>query len=337
MIHQICAVKVLVQLFELDDLPVRASAVKLFYYLTQDGDHPTFTEHVHKKCLNTLVEIIKTSSNEDEKSAAVGIISRLPHNTDMSQNLLDSGALEVIIHCLKFRNVNKNEIVENAADALCRFTAPSDLQSQRKVAESGLIPVLVDLLSSGTPLTKRNVAISLKQFSESSFTLIIPVKRSHFFLSCCLASPEEMCPVHMGICSVESSFCLLEANAVRPLVVVLGEADADVCEATLDAILTLIDGLNLQNGCKVLEEAGAIPPIIKMLNSSCTNLQEKTLGALQRIFRLVEFKMKYGKSAEMSLVDITQRGSSNAKSLAAKILAQLNVLNEQSSFFDGNV
>lgn len=124
---------------------------------------------------------------------------------------------------------------------------------------------------------------------------------------------------------------------MRPLVAVLGEDDANVCEASLDALLTLINGLNLQNGCKVLEEAGALPAIIKMLNSPCSNLQEKTLGALQRIFRLVEFKNRYGKSAQMSLVDITQRGSGNAKSLAAKILAQLNVLNEQSSFFDGNV
>ncbi|KAL8534612.1 hypothetical protein ACS0TY_010578 [Phlomoides rotata] len=335
-LRQICAVKILVQLCELDDdLPVRASAVKLLYYLTEDGDHPTFTAHLNKKCLSTLVKIIKNCGNEDEKSAAMGIISRLPHNSDMSQNLLESGALEVINDCLKLRN--EKVVIENAVDALCRFTAPSNIPCQKKVAEAGMIPVLVDLLASGTPLTKRNAAISLKQLSESSSYLIIPMRRSRL-LNCCFASSENECLVHMGMCSIESSFCLLEANAVRPLVVVLGEeGDADVCEASLDAVLTLIDGVYLQKGCKVLEEAGAIPPIIKMLNSSSTTLQEKTLGALQRIFRLVEFKAKYGKSAQISLVDITQRGSSNAKSLAAKILAQLNVLNEQSSFFDGNV
>ena len=122
---------------------------------------------------------------------------------------------------------------------------------------------------------------------------------------------------------------------MRPLVMILGEQDSPACEASLDAILTLIEGVQLQNGCKVLEDAGAVVLIIKLLNSSCSSLQEKTLGALQRIFRLVDFKTKYGKSAQMSLVDITQRGSSSTKSLAAKILAQLNVLNEQSSFFDG--
>ncbi|KAI3471244.1 hypothetical protein Pfo_027907 [Paulownia fortunei] len=338
-LRQICAVKVLVQLCELDDLVVRANAVKLFYYLTEDGDHATFMEHVNKKCITTLVNIIKTSNNEEEAAAAMGIISRLPHNFQMSQHLLESGALEVIFDCLTLRNIHashEKEVVQNAAKALCRFTVPSNLEWQKRVAEAGMIPVLVKLLANGTPFTKQYVAVSLKQFSESSSNLSLPVKRSRV-LGCCFGSTENVCPAHVGICSIESSFCLLEAKAVRPLVVVLGEPDAKACEASLDAILTLIDGVKLQNGCKVLEEAGAVLPIIKMLNSSCTNLQEKTLGALQRIFRLVEFKMKYGKSAQMSLVDITQRGSSNAKSLAAKILAQLNVLNEQSSFFDGNV
>ncbi|KAG6429446.1 hypothetical protein SASPL_107497 [Salvia splendens] len=335
-LRQISAVKILVQLCELDDLAVRANAVKLLYYLTEDGYHPTFEEHVNRRCITTLVKIINTSDCKDEKAATMGVISRLPHNPQMSQDLSECGALEVIFDCLRnVRAAHEKEVVENAAEALCRFTVPSNLEWQKRVAEAGIVPVLVKLLASGAPPTKRNAAISLKQLSESSSSLTTPVK-TNGFLSCCFApSGEGICPVHTGICSTETSFCLLEAGAVRPLVMVLGEQDAPACEASLDAILTLIEGVQLQNGCKVLEDAGAVVLIIKLLNSSCSSLQEKTLGALQRIFRLVDFKTKYGKSAQMSLVDITQRGSSSTKSLAAKILAQLNVLNEQSSFFDG--
>ncbi|KAG6752644.1 hypothetical protein POTOM_042669 [Populus tomentosa] len=123
------------------------------------------------------------------------------------------------------------------------------------------------------------------------------------------------------------------ANALEPLVRMLGEADLGVCEASLDALLTLIDGQKLQSGSKVLAEANAIVQIIKLLSSPSARVQEKTLGALERIFLLFEFKHKYGNSAKMSLVDITQRGSSSMKSQAAKLLAQLNVLNEQSSYF----
>ncbi|PIN21407.1 Chaperone-dependent E3 ubiquitin protein ligase (contains TPR repeats) [Handroanthus impetiginosus] len=338
-LRQISAVKVLIQLCELDELVVRANAVKLFYYLTEDGDHATFSEHVNKKCITCLLKIIKTSDNEDETAAAFGIISHLPQNPQISENLLECGTLEVIFDCLTSRNVHssqENTIVESASKALCRFTLPSHIEIQKRVAEAGMIPILVKLLESGSPLTKRNAAISLKQFSESSRELSVPVRRSHI-LGCCMRSPEPKCPVHSGICTIESSFCLLEAKAVRPLVVVLEEPDDEACKASLDAILTLIDGLQLQSGCKILEEAGAVPPIIKFLNSSCVDLQEKALRALQRIFRMIEYKTKHGKSAQTLLVDITQRGSRDTKSLAAKILAQLNVLNEQSSFFSGAV
>lgn len=334
-LRQISAVKVLVQLCELDDHVVRASAVKLFHYLTEDGDHSTFSEHVNTKCIETLVRIVRTSHDEDEIVAAMGIISNLPRDFQMSQQLLDLGALEIIFDCLTCRNthaLHKKEVIENAARALSRFTVSTNPDWQKKVAGGGTIPVLVSLLSSGTSLTKQHVAVSLKQFSESSSNLSKPVKNTGTF-SCCFRPPESSCPIHHGICTVESSFCLLEANAVKPLVMVLGEPGSGPREASLDAILTLIDGEKLQNGIKVVEEANGLLPIIKLLNSSSTGLQEKSLDVLQRIFRIVEFKQKYGNSAKMSLVDITQRGTSNAKSLAAKILSQLNVLHEQSSFF----
>lgn len=73
--------------------------------------------------------------------------------------------------------------------------------------------------------------------------------------------------------------------------------------------------------------------VIKLLNLLCTRLQEKSLEVLQGIFRIIEFKQRYGNSVQMSLVDITQRGTSNARSLSSKIISRLNVPHEQSSFF----
>ncbi|KAL7214049.1 hypothetical protein ACSBR1_026467 [Camellia fascicularis] len=298
-LRQISATRVLVQLCELDDCAVRANAVKLFCCLTQDGDDKTFLEH-------------------------------------MNEWLLDANALQVIFTCLVNGDTDtssyRREVVENAAKALCRFTLPTNQEWQRKVAEAGFIPVLVQLLVSGTVFTKQNVAISLKQFSESSSSLSRQAKKQVVFFGCCFASPEIVCPVHGGICTLESSFCLLEADAVKPLVRVLEEQNS-ACEASLDALLTLIEGEQLQRGSKVLVEANAIVPMIKLLSSLTLTLQEKALKALERMFRLVELKQKYGGSAELPLVDITQRGTSSMKSLAAKTLAHLNVLHDQSSFF----
>ncbi|KAF8379970.1 hypothetical protein HHK36_027436 [Tetracentron sinense] len=334
-LRQCSAVQVLVHLCELDNLTIRANAVKLFCCLTEDRDDGTLSEHVGQRCIGTLLRIIQTSNDEEEIVAAMGIISNLPKDHQITQWLLDSGALPIVFKFLPDGIHNgsyKNQLIENAVGAISHFSVSKNGEGQRRAAEAGIIPVLVQLLGSGSALTKRHAAISLTQFSESSIMLSRPIeKRGRFW---CFSAPVETgCPVHQGICTVESSFCLVEADAVGPLVRVLGEPDLGASDASLDALLTLIEGERLQSGSKVLAEENAIAPIIKLLNSPCVRLQEKALNALERIFRLAEFKQKYGSSAQMPLVDITQRGNSSMKSLAARILAHLNVLHEQSSYF----
>ncbi|XVF22323.1 hypothetical protein REPUB_Repub12eG0163200 [Reevesia pubescens] len=332
---QCSAIQVLIQLCERDIENVRPNAVKLFCCLVNDGDEATILEHVHQKCLETLLRIILSSNDEEEVASAVGIISNLPENAQITQWLVDAGAIPIIFHFLhnvRDNDSNRSELVENAVGAICRFTAPINLEWQKRAAEAGVIPMLVYLLDSGTTLTKNHAATTLSRFSMSSLELSRPIpKRKGFW--CLSAPPETGCPVHGGICSVKSSFCLVEADAVRPLVRVLEESDPGACEASLDALLTLIEGERLQNGSKVLAQANAITPMIKFLSSPSLSLQGKALRALERIFRLPEFKQKYGQAAQMPLVDLTQRGNSSMKSLSARILAHLNVLHDQSSYF----
>ncbi|XP_011038740.1 PREDICTED: U-box domain-containing protein 44-like isoform X2 [Populus euphratica] len=330
------AMQVLVQLCEHDDNPnVRVNAVKLLYCLVEDGDEGTILEHVGQKCLETLLRIIQSSNLEEEIASAMGIISNLPEKPQITQWLLDAGALPVISRILpdsKQNDPHKNDLVENAAGAMCRFTVPTNPEWQKKAAEAGIIPVLVQLLDFGTTMTKKCAAISLARFSESSLELSRSIpKRKGFW--CFSVPPETGCLIHGGICAVESSFCLVEAGAVEPLVRVLRDPDPATCEASLDALLTLIEGVKLQNGGKVLAQANAIQPIVGFLSSSSPILQEKALNTLERIFRLPELKQKYGPSAQMPLVDLTQRGNSSMKSLSARILAHLNVLHDQSSYF----
>ncbi|XP_059458550.1 U-box domain-containing protein 43-like isoform X2 [Corylus avellana] len=242
-LKQCSAVQVLVQLCEHDNVDVRAHAVKLFSCLAEGGDEATILEHVGQKCIETLLGIIKSSDDEEEIASAMGIISNLPETSEITQWLLDAGALPVIfsyIHNGKRKDPHKNQLIENAVGVLCRFAAPNNLEWQKSAAGTGIIPLLVELLEFGTTLTKKRAAISLCRFSESSLGLSRSVPK-HKGLWCFSAQPETVCPVHGGICSTESSFCLLEADAVRPLVRILGEPDPGVCEASLDALLTLIE------------------------------------------------------------------------------------------------
>ncbi|KAK1561120.1 hypothetical protein Q3G72_034712 [Acer saccharum] len=332
---QCSAIQVLVQLCEHDDQNVRPNAVKLFCCLVDDGDEAIILEHVGQKCLETLVKIIQTSDNEEEKASAMGIISNLPEVPRITQWLLDARALPTVLEILKNSrrsDPNGRELVENAAGAIRRFTNPTNLEWQKRAAEAGVIPMLVKLLRYGTTPTKEYAAMSLARFSENSIGLSRPIPKRKG-LWCFSPPPDDVCNVHGGLCTVESSFCLLEAEAVGPLVRVLEEPDPGASEASLDALLTLIEAERLQSGSKVLEAENAIDPIIKFLSSPSPRLQEKALHALERIFRLPEYKQKYGQSAQMRLVDITQRGNSSMKSLSARILAHLNVLHDQSSYF----
>lgn len=329
---QCSAVQVLVQFCEHGNSNVRSDAIKLFCCLIENGDEAMIQEHVDQKFIEILLRIIKTSEDEEEIASAMGIISNLPKSPQISEWLFAAEGLPVISRFLaevKHKSSGKLQLLENAVGALCHFTVSINQQTQ-KIA--GLVPKLVRLLDLGTSLTKKQAAICLAQLSENSQTLSRPIPKRQG-LWCFSPSQVELCPVHRGICTLEPSFCLIEAGAVGPLVRVLGDPDPGACEASLDALLTLIKDEKLQSGAKVLDEENAIPSMIKLLDSPSPRLQQKVLNSLERIFRLVEYKRRYGSSAQMPLVELTQRGTSNIKSLAAKVLAKLNLLHDQSSYF----
>lgn len=333
---QISAVQVLLQCCERDNVDVRANAIKLLCCLAEDCNETNITEHVSQKSIETLFSIIKTSTDEEELASALGIISNLPESSQITEWLLGSDGLFIISsHLSNIRQggPHKNQLIENAVAAIYRFMAPINQQSQKKAAECGIIPVLVQLVDQGTSLAKTRAAMCLAQFSKSSPQLTRRIPRRQG-LWCFSAQPESMCPVHQGICSVESSFCLVEADAVAGLVRLLSDPDAGVCEASLDALLTLIEGERLQTGSKMLDEKRAIPCIIRLLSVPSPQLQEKVLNYLERMFRVEELKQKYGASSQMLLVELTQqRGNINLRSSAARLLGQLNVLQDQSSYF----
>ena len=301
-----------------------------------EGEDSLLAADAGQKFLEALLLVIETSNDEEEVAAAMGIISKLPVGYDkFTRWLLDAEALTSIVRFLtdvRLHGLSKNPIVENAVGALCLFTVSTNQASQKRAAEAGVIPLLVQILGTGTALTRKHAAICLAQFSDSSLDLSRPIEKPKLFF-CCSSPPELGCPVHLGICSVETSFCLLEADAVKPLVKLLGEEDSSVCKAALKALSTLLEGDMLQRGSRVISASKGIGAVIQLLSSQEIELQEKALRVLERIFQLEEHKKAYGASAQMPLVDIAQRGSGTIRALAARVLAHLDVLHDQSSYF----
>ncbi|KAH9316920.1 hypothetical protein KI387_018689, partial [Taxus chinensis] len=226
-------IQILLPFCESSNLEMRTYAVKLLFSLSQDGDGSTLAEHLGQKYTEILVKLLSTSPNEEEKAAAVGVLGNLPlDGKQITEWLVEAGALPLIISILSSgslrttSNAVKNQLVENAAGALCRFTIPTDTDLQLKTAGTGVISILVKLLGSGTPLTKRRAAISLTHFSENSGRLSRLIHRRQKFTFLCFSPPpDQPCRVHGGVCSVKTSFCLVESEAIIPLVQTLEEQE----------------------------------------------------------------------------------------------------------------
>ena len=82
--------------------------------------------------------------------------------------LLDVEARASIVRFLsdvRLNGLSKNLVAENAVGALCLFTVSTNQESQKRAAEAGVIPLLVQLLGSGTALkkNKKHAAICLSK------------------------------------------------------------------------------------------------------------------------------------------------------------------------------
>lgn len=328
----------------LDD--VRIHALKLLKCLSSEGAGKDLADHLGPTYIKALVKLLVDSSGDEEKMAAVGIISNLPTcSTHMTDILLQADALPAIVKLLlptrgakSGTRAVRNALQESAAGALLRFTSPENTNYvliQQKTAELDAILHLVQLLQTGTPLAKCRAATALGHFSMSSERLASrdTVPQS-CFMWCSRSTAAAGCTVHGGPCSVKTTFCLVMANAVGPLVQALEEQEDGADDAALTALSTLLaNDSTLENGVKVIAQAQGIRLIVRLLTVGSVGAKEKAVWMLEKIFRIEEYKVEFGSAAQMPLIDLTQKGSIATRPLAAKILAHLNILHNQSTYF----
>lgn len=339
------AIQLLLPFCEAPADEVRIHALKLLKCLSSEGAGKDLADHLGPAYIKALVKLLVDSSGDEERMAAVGIISNLPiSNTHMTDMLLQADALPAIVSLLlpsrgpkSGTRAVRNALAEGAAGALLRFTAPENSNVtvfQQKTADLDAIPRLVQLLQTGTPLAKCRAATALGHFSMSSERLASKdrVPQSCFFW--CKPSPVVGCSIHGGSCSVKTTFCLVMANAVGPLVQALEEQEDGADYAALTALSTLLfDDSILENGVKVIAQAQGIRLIVRLLTVGSVGAKEKAVVMLEKIFRIEEYKVEFGSTAQMPLIDLTQKGSMATRPTAAKILAHLNILHNQSTYF----
>ncbi|KAG8480769.1 hypothetical protein CXB51_025428 [Gossypium anomalum] len=285
------------------NMKIRSGALDLLYTLSQHLPEE-LTEQLGESHLNTIVNIILSSPLETHKAAAVGILSNIP----ISNKKATEKVLRAYLFDSRFLQI-KTTVSRSTkrGDPIARQTA------------------LLWIISSKMPSRSRTCAA----ITELGITSEIE-KKSWF---CVPPSATAFCDVHDGYCIVNNTFCLVKAGAIPPLIQILEGKEREADEAVLNALATLLQDEIWENGSDYIAKNAGVEAIIKIMETASVKAQEKALWILERVFGVEELRLKYGESAQVVLIDLAQKGDPRLKSTTAKLLAQLELLQFQSTYF----
>lgn len=312
--------------------------------------------------VSTLVVILTGSLDIEERSIAAGIISQLPKDDIIIDEILrKSEALKAIREVIcsteeeheRIRasaNVDTS-LLENALAALLRFTEPTKPELQQQVGKLELYPSLVRVLSRGSSLAKERTAIALTHLSQStsmsmsnaaimakeaknSMPLLHVMNLFPNMRWCCSTSSENgsQCPVHGAACSPRHTFCLVKADAVIPLVRTLSETESGVAEAALVALETLLtDHSTLSHATAAIVDSQGVVAILQVLEKGSIAAKTKALDLFQKIIKHTQITEPLFQRFERILIQFLREDALKKK--AALVLRQMNIFPEQSSYF----
>ncbi|KAK6143209.1 hypothetical protein DH2020_023557 [Rehmannia glutinosa] len=328
------AIQLLLPFLTESDTQIRTGALKLVYTLSKDIQGE-LTEQIDYPNVHIISNIVSLATSECEKAAALGILCNFPLSDKKITDILKKANLvTLMVSTMILIPENPTPttmwLAESIAGVLLRFTISTDKNLQHYSAEHGVIPVLVKLLSSSFQTAKCKAAMCLAQLSRNTLHLSKSRKLKWF---CVPPSIDAFCEVHDGYCSVKSTFCLVKAGAIAPLVQILQGKERGADEAVLGCISTLLEDDIWESGCKFLVKTSGVDAIIKVLGYGNFKCQERAVWILERVFRVEANREKYGQSAQVVLIDLAQNGDPLLAPAVAKLLAQLQLLQDQSSYF----
>lgn len=320
-------VYVVLPLLDDPDSEVRDIAINLLFLFSQQEPQGVVEYLLKPKRLEALLGFLENEKNSDVQMAAAGLLANLPKaEVALTKKLIELDGLSAIINLLKSGTV---EAKEHALSALFRFTDHEDVGSQRIVVEQGAYPLLVNFLRVDSSVAaKANAAALLCNLSKNSPKLTVEPRRSGCW--CFRTSRVPLCPAHGGICSVNTSFCLLEAKALPHLVKLLhGEVEATAYEA-IQTLSTLVQERCPQKGANVLHEAEAITPVLEILTWGTDSLKDEALKLLEKVFMSKEMVDHYGSKARYLLVGLTGRNVHDDGRPGRKVAKVLSLLERYS-------
>lgn len=308
------------------DSEIREIAINLLFLFSQHEPEGVVEYLLRPRRLEALVGFLENEDKDDVKMAAAGLLANLPKSErSLTTKLIELDGLQALINILRNGTM---EAKENALSAMFRFTDPTNLESQHILVEAGAYPLVVNFLRANSVTAKARAAALIGNLSMSSQRLTVVSKST--FCWCFRPSGIPSCSAHGGFCSVNSTFCLLEANALPHLVELLhGEVHETAYEA-IQTLSTLVHEGFPQRGANVLHKADAINPILDILSWGADSLKEVALGLLEKVFVSKEMAENYGSKARFLLVGLTGRNIQADGRLVRKAARVLSLIDRYS-------
>uniref|UniRef100_A0A5B7BY18 RING-type E3 ubiquitin transferase n=1 Tax=Davidia involucrata TaxID=16924 RepID=A0A5B7BY18_DAVIN len=306
---------------------IREVAINLLFLFSQHEPQGVVEYLLKPRRLEALVGFLENDNKKDVQMAAAGLLANLPKSEELlTEKLIELDGPNAIISILRYGTM---EAKENALSALFRFTDPTNFESQQIVVQLGAYPLLVNFLKTGSVTAKVNAAALIGNLSTSSPKLT-DVSRN---VGCWCFRPahDPVCSAHGGICSVTTSFCMLEANALPELVKLLEEEVNEIAEEAIKTLSTLVwEDSSPHRGATVLHDADAIKPILRVLSWGTESLKEEALALLEKIFKSKEMVDCYGSTARSHLVQLTGRSIHEDGQLQRKATRVLQLIERYS-------
>lgn len=351
---------------------VRLQALKLIHFVAnyKPSGFQLPQSPQKESIITALVTILTSSRSIEERSTVAGIIGHLPvDDIAIDEMLWRSEALRSILDVISAADARHVEImtreavptaddsthglVENALAALLRYTDPAKPELWKQVRKLEVYPILVRVLSTGSLVAKQKTALALTNLCQCTHhsatlssaatvekvTIFAPLRWLTEFHDnsswCCPFSPSvhpSLCPIHGSACSSGQTFCLIKANAVRPLVQMLSETESGAPEIALMALDTMfIDNQTFSNAAMAIVDNQGIAPILNVMEKGLPPAKEKAIDLFEKIFPHCTLKKPQFERLEGILIHLLH--FDNLKRKAASMLAQMKVIPQQSSYF----
>nr|ADD60675.1 putative armadillo/beta-catenin repeat related protein [Oryza meyeriana var. granulata] len=329
-----------------------------------------------------LVKSIGQPGRVTERHAvSATLLARLPYqNITLNLALLEHGAVPMLL--AKIEEMQRGEMrasrhakpyMEGLVGALVRMTTTLyDPDVLLAAMDHNFTAVFTDLLvrSAGSDEVQRLAAVGLENLSHQSVNLSQPPseerrpKKKNILRRLRdahagrvhdnrkpLPTQGHLCPVHRGVCSPVTTFCLIEAGAVEALIGVLeSNENGRVVDATLGALCTLMDdSVDVERGVAVLAEHDAARHVLRVLRQhrdGCSGGGHDGDGGAvsQRCFWAVERFLTHGgercvrdvtadRALPNALVSAFHKGDAATKQIAESVLRSLHRMPDYSATY----